>query len=49
MKKVTVNQIPDEILKDFRLQEAMLVLPANYSFEIPKTIWKIRSNQSKRG
>lgn len=49
MKKVTVNPIPDEILKDFRLQEAMRVLPANYSFEIPKTIWKIRSNQSKRG
>ena len=49
MKKLTLNQIPDEILNDTRLKEAMQVLPKNYNFEIPKTIWKIKSNKSKKG
>lgn len=48
MKRVTLNQIPDEILNDPLLKEAINVLPKNYSFEIPKTIWKIRSNKSQR-
>lgn len=49
MKRVTLNQIPDEILNDVKLKEAMNVLPKNYNFEIPKTIWKIKSTNSKRG
>lgn len=49
MKRIVLNQIPAEILNDSRLVEAMRVLPKNYNFEIPKTIWKIRSNNSKRG
>lgn len=49
MKRITLNQIPDEILNDQRLKDAMNVLPKNYSFEIPKTIWKIKTNNSKRG
>ena len=48
MKRVTLNQIPDEILNDQRLKDAMNVLPKNYSFEIHKTIWKIKTNKSKR-
>ncbi len=48
MKRIAINQIPDEILSDPRLKDAMSVLPKNYSFEIPKTIWKIRSNNSQR-
>ncbi len=49
MKRVTLNQIPDEILNDPKLKEAINVLPKNYNFEIPKTIWKIKSNKSRRG
>ncbi len=49
MKKIAINQIPDEILNDKKLIDAIKVLPHNFSFEIPKTIWKIRSNKSQRG
>lgn len=43
------NQIPDEILQDLELQEAVKALPANYNFEIHKTIWRLRQAKSKRG
>lgn len=36
------NQVPDEILNDPALKEAMRALPANYNFEIPKTIHHVR-------
>lgn len=36
------NQIPDDIIKNEELKEAMSVLPQNYNFEIPKSIWRIR-------
>ncbi|KAI5626712.1 2-(3-amino-3-carboxypropyl)histidine synthase subunit 1 isoform X2 [Silurus asotus] len=42
------NQIPDEILKDPELQEAVSVLPSNYNFEIHKTIWRVRQAKAKR-
>lgn len=48
MKRVILNQIPSEILNDPKLKEAISSLPNNYNFEIPKTIWKIKSNNSKR-
>ncbi|XP_012990521.1 2-(3-amino-3-carboxypropyl)histidine synthase subunit 1 isoform X1 [Esox lucius] len=54
-KKTTVraprrvaNQIPDEILQDLELQEAICALPGNYNFEIHKTVWRIRQAKSKR-
>lgn len=40
--------IPPEILNDELLKNAISQLPENYNFEIPKTIWKIRSCGSKR-
>ncbi|KAI0203194.1 putative diphthamide synthesis protein-domain-containing protein [Astrocystis sublimbata] len=43
-----LNQVPPEILDDPELKEALLLLPANYSFEIPKTIHRIRSSAAKR-
>lgn len=43
------NQIPDEILQDPELQEAIKALPANYNFEIHKTVWRVRQANSKRG
>ncbi|KAI2634120.1 putative diphthamide synthesis protein-domain-containing protein [Hypomontagnella submonticulosa] len=43
-----LNQVPPEILNDPELKDAISLLPANYSFEIPKTIHRIRSSGSKR-
>ena len=49
MKKIQLNQIPNEILNNSKLNAAVDVLPKNYNFEIHKTIWKIQTNNSKRG
>ncbi|XP_068126182.1 2-(3-amino-3-carboxypropyl)histidine synthase subunit 1 [Hyperolius riggenbachi] len=46
-RRVT-NQIPDEISHNPLLLEAISVLPQNYNFEIPKTIWRIRQAAAKR-
>ncbi|KAM3160823.1 2-(3-amino-3-carboxypropyl)histidine synthase subunit 1 [Lachancea thermotolerans] len=43
-----INQIPDEILNDEALNEAIKLLPSNYNFEIHKTIWNIRKHEAKR-
>ncbi|XP_034025047.1 2-(3-amino-3-carboxypropyl)histidine synthase subunit 1 isoform X1 [Thalassophryne amazonica] len=42
------SQIPDEILQDQKLQEAIKALPANYNFEIYKTVWRVRQANAKR-
>ncbi|GJN74220.1 diphthamide biosynthesis protein 1 [Purpureocillium lilacinum] len=43
-----LNRVPQEILDDPNLKEAIALLPANYSFEIPKTIHRIRSSGAKK-
>ncbi|BFZ18348.1 hypothetical protein BsWGS_21387 [Bradybaena similaris] len=43
-----VHQIPDEVLNDVDINDAIKQLPENYNFEIHKTIWKIRQTQAKR-
>lgn len=43
-----VNQVPDDILNDEELNNAMKLLPSNYNFEIHKTVWNIRKNGAKR-
>jgi len=43
----SVNQIPEDILQNVELQNAIQVLPKNYNFEIPKTIWRIRQAKAK--
>jgi len=40
--------VPPEILNDPELRAAIALLPANYSFEIPKTIHRIRTLGAKR-
>ncbi|PFH50534.1 hypothetical protein AMATHDRAFT_3819 [Amanita thiersii Skay4041] len=46
-KAGTLNsQIPDDVLLDDRLNTAIKLLPANYSFEIHKTIHFIRRNNA---
>ncbi|KAI9332138.1 diphthamide biosynthesis protein 1-like protein [Zopfochytrium polystomum] len=42
------NQIPTEILNDEKLNDAVANLPANYNFEIHKTVWQLRNAGSKR-
>lgn len=44
----TAHRIPDEILNDVLLQKAISRLPSNYNFEVPKTVWKIKSCSAKR-
>lgn len=43
-----MNQIPQEILNDKDLNEAIRLLPSNYNFEIHKTVWNIKKNGAKR-
>lgn len=37
-----VSQIPSSIAEDPLLLSALEALPANYNFEVPKTIWRLR-------
>lgn len=43
-----LNQVPPELLADVELKAAIALLPANYSFEIHKTIHRIRTLGAKR-
>ncbi|KAL9004496.1 MAG: hypothetical protein Q9188_002698 [Gyalolechia gomerana] len=43
-----LNQIPQDILEDPEINDAIALLPSNYSFEIHKTIHRIRSSGSKK-
>lgn len=43
-----INQIPADILENEDIKAAISLLPRNYSFEIPKTIHRIRTSESKR-
>ncbi len=43
-----LNQVPPEILEDPAINAAIDLLPLNYSFEIHKTIHRIRSSNAKR-
>ena len=44
----SVNRIPDDILNDNELNQAIGILPNNYNFEIHKTVWNIRRANAKR-
>ncbi|KAH7256527.1 Diphthamide biosynthesis protein 1 [Fusarium tricinctum] len=43
-----LNQVPKEILENPDLKAAIALLPANYNFEIHKTIHRIQTSNSKR-
>lgn len=43
-----LNQIPSDIINDEDINAAIEILPHNYSFEIPKTIHRIRSSGAKK-
>lgn len=42
------QQVPDEVLHDARLNAAAAALPANYNFEIHKTVWRLRQAGARR-
>lgn len=42
------QQVPDEVLQDPKLNAAIAALPANYNFEIHKTVWRLRQAAAKR-
>lgn len=44
----TINKIPQEILNNPQINEAMSALPQNYNFEIHKTIWRVHELKAKR-
>jgi len=46
--KARINRIPQELLDDPLLQQAIDRLPSNYNFEMHKTIWRIREMKAKR-
>ncbi|XP_054716079.1 2-(3-amino-3-carboxypropyl)histidine synthase subunit 1-like [Uloborus diversus] len=43
----SVSGVPAEISENPQLLDALSVLPQNYNFEIPKTIWRIKKTNSK--
>jgi 2-(3-amino-3-carboxypropyl)histidine synthase len=43
-----LNRIPRDILDDPELKADIAGLPKNYNFEIPKTIWRIRTLKAAR-
>lgn len=43
-----MNNVPDEILNDQGINDAIALLPKNYSFEIHKTIHRIRTSGAKK-
>uniref|UniRef100_A0A061R333 2-(3-amino-3-carboxypropyl)histidine synthase subunit 1 n=1 Tax=Tetraselmis sp. GSL018 TaxID=582737 RepID=A0A061R333_9CHLO len=46
-KRFIRQAVPDKILKDPLLNEAISVLPANYNFEVHKTVWRIQKDGAK--
>merc|ERR1739838_476250 len=45
--KNVLRGVPAEIENDPKLQKAIEILPTNYNFEIPKTIWRIQQAKAK--
>jgi len=43
-----LNQVPSEITENIHLNEAIKLLPNNYSFEIHKIIHRVRTLNCKR-
>lgn len=43
---VARRQVPDDILNNVALNDAIQLLPTNYNFEIHKTIWRIRTERA---
>ena len=47
VKAIAKRKIPDDIVLNDALNNAISLLPKNYNFEIHKTLWRIRTEESK--
>lgn len=47
-RRIALPSIPDDILNNAALNEAIKRLPSNYSFEVHKTLWRLRVCGSKK-
>ncbi|RMZ89193.1 hypothetical protein DV736_g3559, partial [Chaetothyriales sp. CBS 134916] len=47
-KRLAISQVPDETLNDAEINQAITLLPPSYSFEIHRTIYRIRTLKAKR-
>jgi 2-(3-amino-3-carboxypropyl)histidine synthase len=48
VRRVVGQQIPRDVLEDPGLAAAIALLPANYAFELPKTVWRLRQARARR-
>lgn len=48
VRRIIGQQVPDEILKNEALNAAVAILPANYNFEVHKTVWRLRQAKARR-
>eukprot|EP00899_Mesostigma_viride_P021051 jgi/Mesvir1/28948/Mv17726-RA.1 len=46
--RIIRQMVPNDILEDKDLLQAMTALPNNYNLEIPKTIWRLRQAKASR-
>ena len=44
----SLSQLPDDLLHNAALDAAIAALPANYNFEVKKTLWKARAAGARR-
>lgn len=47
-RRKIATQIPKDILENPDLNSAISALPANYNFEIHKTVWRVKQTDAKR-
>lgn len=47
VRAVAKRRIPEDIVNNPTLNQAISILPSNYNFEIHKTLWRIRTESSK--
>ncbi|GBG31349.1 2-3-amino-3-carboxypropylhistidine synthase subunit 1 [Hondaea fermentalgiana] len=47
-RSLALSQVPDEIANDPELKHAMSQLPANYNFQVAKTVWRLKRAGARR-
>lgn len=48
VRRIIGQQVPKEILENEALNTAIAILPANYNFEVHKTVWRLRQARARR-
>lgn len=48
VKRFTRNEVPDSVLHNEGINAAIASLPANYNFEIHKTVWRLQQAGAKQ-